>query len=400
MIKIGEWLFDAATRQLLRGQEERRLSPKAAGVLSALAEMPGQVWSRDALLERVWPAVIVGEEVLTHAIAELRKALGDDFRAPRYLQTVHKSGYRLIGVHQLDVARAPHLDGSSDEFDLPTYAAYLEACKLYERGGRGNMAMAVAQFAAITETHPSFAMAHAGLAKALTFLGTYYEARLSDLDRALDHSRTAQRIAPRLAEAHAVEGLILAVAGDKARAVSRFKTAIMLAPDSGETHYLLGRACLSELDFGLAAVALERAAQLRSDDYHSLVMAGKVRRHAGDTPQSRINYVLALPRIETRLTADPEDCRALCAKARCLWQLGLLDGAAALMDRVAAHHDPMNYHLACTMARAGENRRALDVLEEVVDIGWRHRAWLDRDPDFDTLREDHRFKKIARSIGA
>ena len=71
------------------------LSPKAADVLEALAEMPERVWSRDALLERVWPRVIVGEEVLTHAIAEVRAGLGDDFRAPHIIETVYKRGYRL-----------------------------------------------------------------------------------------------------------------------------------------------------------------------------------------------------------------------------------------------------------------------------------------------------------------
>ena len=60
----------------------------------------------------------------------------------------------------------------------------------------------------------------------------------------------------------------------------------------------------------------------------------------------------------------------------------------------------MNYHLACTFARAGETRRALDTLELVVDHGWNHRAWLDRDPDFDGLRQDRRFIRIAESIAA
>jgi DNA-binding winged helix-turn-helix (wHTH) protein len=78
MLIIGEWLFDPQTRRARRGEQEGRLSPKAADVLSALAETPGQVWSRDALIERVWPGVIVGEEVLTHAIAEIRKILGDN----------------------------------------------------------------------------------------------------------------------------------------------------------------------------------------------------------------------------------------------------------------------------------------------------------------------------------
>jgi adenylate cyclase len=398
MLKLGEWLLDAPTRRLLRGQEERRLSPKAAGVLMALAEMPGQVWSRDALLERVWPAVTVGEEVLTHAIAELRKALGDDFRAPHYLETVHKSGYRLLCDVGEDASPQRAHDGAA--FDLPAYAQYLEASELYERGGRRNTSAAVDIFASIVGANGEFALAHTGLAKALTFLGTYYATRTSDLERALEHSRVAQRVAPQLADAHAAEGLIFAIGGNAARSVASFNSAIQLEPDSGETHYLLGRACLAELDFNLAALALERAARLRHDDYHSLVMAGKVRQRTDNDAQARINYVQALPRIETKLSAHPEDYRALCAKARCLWQVGRKDQAAELMDCIAAHPDPMNYHLACTLARAGQTTRALDVLEQVVDLGWRHKAWLDRDPDFDALRNDRRFKRIARRIGA
>ena len=72
---------------------------------------------------------------------------------------------------------------------------------------------------------------------------------------------------------------------------------------------------------------------------------------------------------------------------------------AELLERVDDHSDPMNYHLACTYARAGETRRALDTLELVVDHGWNHQAWLDRDPDFDSVRTDARFLRIAASIG-
>src|SRR5688500_13739800 len=96
MFAIGGWVFDPSTRRLCGPERDGRISPKAAAVLEALAETPGQVWTRDALLERVWPNVTVTEEVLTHAIAELRRALGDDARQPTYLETVHKSGYRLL----------------------------------------------------------------------------------------------------------------------------------------------------------------------------------------------------------------------------------------------------------------------------------------------------------------
>jgi hypothetical protein len=68
------------------------------------------------------------------------------------------------------------------------------------------------------------------------------------------------------------------------------------------------------------------------------------------------------------------------------------------MDKIVQHPDPMNYHLACTYARADLRDRAFDVLEEVVELGWRHRAWLERDPDFEGLRGERRYKRIVRAM--
>jgi DNA-binding winged helix-turn-helix (wHTH) protein/tetratricopeptide (TPR) repeat protein len=411
MFRIGAWFFDPTTRRLLCGREERKLSPKGANVLLALAETPAQVWSRDALLERSWPNVTVGEEVLTHAIAELRRAFGDDVRAPTYVQTVYKSGYRLVAR----VERAPlgaRVDATQDgfrnlgsdeggaDFDLDVYAEYLRASELYDRGGRKNMSAAVALFTSILEKAPHFALAHAALAKALTFLGVYYERRKRSLETALIHSTAARKIDSRSAEAFAAEGMIFSVGGDFARSSRSFATALRLNPNSAETHYLLGRACLVAGELSLASVMLERAASLRADDYHAAVIAGKVRQGLGDARRARADYALALPRAEARLAINPRDYRALCTKARCLWELGTPDEAVALMEQVAGHPDPMNYHLACTFARAGESGRALDVLEEVVDLGWRHGAWLSRDPDLDALRGTGRFKRICRAVGA
>lgn len=412
MLKIGEWLFDPATRRVLRGQVERKLSPKAADVLRALAETPEHVWSRDALLERVWPGVVVGEEVLTHAVAELRRAFADDSRAPQLFETVHKSGYRLLQAPVPVAVRARHTvpaageiigeEDIDDATDFRWYGAYLRACELFDRGGRENTSSAISLFSSVVAADPTFALGHAGVAKAMTFLATYYAPRAGDFERALAHCAAAHRIdaGAGSAQAFAAEGLIYAIAGDFPRGLKRFRAAIRLNPESGETHYFLGRACLAEREFELAATMLERAAALRSDDYHSLMLAAKVRESTGEAAAARAGYARALLRLEPRLAANPEDFRALCCKARCLWYLGRKDEAIALMELVAAHPDPVNYHLACTFARADQHGRALDVLEEVVDMGWNHKAWLDRDPDFDALRGNRRFKRIARSIGA
>src|SRR3989449_2541545 len=65
-------------------------------VLLHLANRPGQVVDREALLSQVWPGVVVGDDSLTQVVIKLRKALGDDPDRPTYIQTVTKRGYRLV----------------------------------------------------------------------------------------------------------------------------------------------------------------------------------------------------------------------------------------------------------------------------------------------------------------
>ena len=94
--RLGDWSVDPAGNVLSRDSATVRISPRATKVLLALAEHPGRVLSRQALLSTCWVDGFVGDEVLTHAVSELRRALGDDRRTPEYIETVSKSGYRLV----------------------------------------------------------------------------------------------------------------------------------------------------------------------------------------------------------------------------------------------------------------------------------------------------------------
>lgn len=93
---IGDWSVEPTLDALQRGGETVRLEPKAMELLVALASRPGEVVSREELLSAVWPGVVVGDEALSQAVTKLRKALGDDVRAPIYIETISKRGYRLI----------------------------------------------------------------------------------------------------------------------------------------------------------------------------------------------------------------------------------------------------------------------------------------------------------------
>ena len=95
-VQIGDWVVEPALNQLSSAGQTVKLEPKAMAVLVVLADRPGQVVSREALLSAVWSGVVVGDDALTQAVIKLRKALGDAPEKPTYIQTIPKGGYRLV----------------------------------------------------------------------------------------------------------------------------------------------------------------------------------------------------------------------------------------------------------------------------------------------------------------
>ncbi|RUO76326.1 winged helix-turn-helix domain-containing protein [Pseudidiomarina taiwanensis] len=96
-IQLGDWRFESSTGVLTNAADEQvRLEPKSAALLTCLLETPEQLVSKKDLLERVWPETCPSEDTLLRTVSRLRSALGDSARAPRYIETVPKRGYRLL----------------------------------------------------------------------------------------------------------------------------------------------------------------------------------------------------------------------------------------------------------------------------------------------------------------
>jgi TolB-like protein/DNA-binding winged helix-turn-helix (wHTH) protein/Tfp pilus assembly protein PilF len=94
--RVGPWLVRPDLNSISNDVETVRLEPKVMAVLSHLAQNAGAVVSKDCLLQAVWPDTFVTDQVLKVSISELRKALGDDAREPRFINTIPKKGYQLI----------------------------------------------------------------------------------------------------------------------------------------------------------------------------------------------------------------------------------------------------------------------------------------------------------------
>jgi TolB-like protein/DNA-binding winged helix-turn-helix (wHTH) protein/Tfp pilus assembly protein PilF len=94
--RLGDWVVEPATHRIVRDGEEVRLEPKVMRVLAFLARRQQRVVTRRELEAAVWPGMIVTDDAVTNTVIKLRRALGDAARDPRYIETIAKSGYRLI----------------------------------------------------------------------------------------------------------------------------------------------------------------------------------------------------------------------------------------------------------------------------------------------------------------
>src|SRR6476659_6109686 len=94
---FGPFALDERTWSLARDGSVVGLSPRLVEILAFFAARPGVIVTKDELLERFWPDVHVSENTLTRAIADIRKAIGDDASQPTFLQTAARRGYRFIG---------------------------------------------------------------------------------------------------------------------------------------------------------------------------------------------------------------------------------------------------------------------------------------------------------------
>jgi eukaryotic-like serine/threonine-protein kinase len=96
-LRFGDFVLDRGARQLQRGREERHLGPKAFDLLELLLARRPNVVSKESIRDQLWPGTFIAGSTLATVVAELREALEDDPKQPRFLRTVHGVGYAFSG---------------------------------------------------------------------------------------------------------------------------------------------------------------------------------------------------------------------------------------------------------------------------------------------------------------
>jgi DNA-binding winged helix-turn-helix (wHTH) protein len=162
---FDKFTLDVQERRLMRGTEAVRLSPKAYDVLVALVQQRGRLVTKDELLKRLWPKLFVEEGSLNVYVSALRKALGEDARRPAHIETVARSGRFIAAVR---------CDPTDEKSSAPS--AITRSVELYELGRPRPVSPVVRlifrtagpvdAFRSAIEIDPTYAPAHAGLARA------------------------------------------------------------------------------------------------------------------------------------------------------------------------------------------------------------------------------------------
>lgn len=400
--RLGAATVDCAARTININGENRRLSLKSANVLTALVEASGDVVSRDQLIAHVWPDVCVGEEVLTQAIAELRRAFDDNARNPRYIVTVPKAGYRLAPDLAAEETSIELLLPSSIDTatSVEAITAYYSAYEAFDRGGYDKIHEAIELCRESIKFDPTFAPAHALLSGAFTYKWLYYGKEENTLRDALSSAQQAIKCDRAAPDGYVAQGFALAQLGDFDHAVTSFNAAIRFQPDSYFLLLSFGRVLYARGDYQAASIMFDRAAKICGDEFHGLMLSATATRAYGDIAGSNSKLKRASWRCGQRLLEDPSDLRALICHAYCQINMQGVESAEPLLLRLKENHDPLTYYVVSALARAGEISSALDRFEAIVDNGWADPHFLNSDRDLDPLRGELRFKKIANALAA
>ena len=373
---VGPWTASRLSGELSGPEGVRTLEPKVMDLLFLLASRPGEVVTKEEIGEALWPDVHVGGDSLTRCVFKLRKALDDDPKAPRYIETIPKRGYRLKATEAVSsppAAAAPAtrrrnwaiaafvvgvltvLAGvlllKPPPAVIDPVALTAQADDLYFQINRADNEQAIALYERALKVKPGHAAAQAGLANALVQQVIRWsappgpaDARSTNLGRALASGVTrtpearrklgrASRLAeaavegaPQLPAAWKALGFVRSAQGDFPAALEAHRTAARLDPDAwdalinlADLYSLKGEPEISLLYLESAYAAMTRAAAREPDRVRpwqddTAILVGRAHETAGRLEKAETWYRRVLSRQPLHPAASAGLARVLVAR--------------------------------------------------------------------------------------
>jgi len=365
-------------------------------VLNILAEARGEVVTRETLLDRVWPNVTVGEESVTTAISELRRAFGEKRGSAKVIETVQRAGYRVVLPVSFEAVPVdlPMSVPSVTGFDLDGLLICQEVRRLRQSAGPLGYEHALSLCESALAPMPECVAVRAEFATTVALSTLYCGMPGSQLQEALKMAESAVRLRPDLPDGHLALGVVQGALNKRFEARYALQTALALGPGDGETFFQCARILFGFGELQNAARAAERACVLLSDDYRPLYVAAAAYQALGVENRPRTLLNAAQARLNSRLALDPEEPRTLNALAAILAWCGQSEVALEIIEGLKARGQNILYYETSTLAFAGDYTNAVRGLERMVDEGYRQSGWLRHDPGLSRLAHEPTYQKL------
>jgi len=459
-LHFAEFTLDESQRQLFRGAEAVRISPRAFQLLTVLVHERPRALSKTDLHETLWPNTFVSDTSLATLVAELRSALGDDRSQSRYIRTLHGFGYAFTAKVTEDATPAVRTEGqrfywgsarlvisaifaavvcgrsvvtNAAAVDVQSDEAYARAKDLMRRAPDEpeSLSRALIAFKEVARRQPNSARAYVGIANCYQQMGLNSILLPTEASSAArDALDKASQLDPNSADVYVALGDVEAMFEWKTIAAEQnYRRALSLAPNNVRAHYRYAILLAFTGQFDEAIEQAKRACELdpvATETQNVLAWVLYVARRYDDAiaeyrklvvqhPENAMaqedlgNVYAAAGRNAETFAAYQQWARLAGYPAEVIddldraWRVGGLEGywrkrIELEQQETADTGDVFPYTMAMLYARLGDTDNALSWLQRAYEQRNPHLTRLLIDPSFERIRNDARFQRMMRRV--
>ena len=337
-VRIGAWHVDFDSGQLSEdasqaieiAEASRRLEPKSCRVLAYLAAHPGELVTKQALTEAVWSDTYASDDTIARTISRLRTSLGDNSRAPRYIETLPKRGYRLLAAVQPLAGASPAAttpaaetpaerrprrmlavgvlliaalvlviianlnlfttddDGNASPTNDKQEELLTRADDYYHQMRLADNEMAISLYQQQIELNPDAALAYAGLANSLVQRVVRWSGNLGDTPVKLTERVASGALSTESAQRQLQRAQVLA------------EKAVTLAPENAVALKALGFVQSAQGDYQTAIATYDKALQADPTAWQVWLNQAELHAELGDESAALDGFIVAFQAMTTR----------------------------------------------------------------------------------------------------
>ncbi len=435
---LNGWLVDLAGGQIMRAGRSVHLEPLVVKTLAFLIRNRNQVVSKDDIVEAVWGHNDVSDAALTRCIFEIRRAFGDNARAPKVVETIPKVGYRFVAVLQappktsdsrrslfkgsiaaifvagilITVGIQSGQRESFAQIKSPEVTRNAQAHDAYHKGLSQldqytylSNENAIILFERAVEFDPAFGLAYVGLSQSLARQFRHWNGER--LEEARGAARKGLELLPSHAQSHFAYGMVLTLGGEVDKGIDYLLQAHALDPGHWKSAYNAAVLFKQDLQFKRAEELFLEALEYSPLNVKAMSHLGFLYLRMGQIDDARhwLNRAIDHSPLEVGARAQLaslemvvgnfdkaiQDClevrEVFPTQRRCLQVLGashLIDGnfeqAQAWFDYTAATYPDSSYAqlgIAQVLLRNGHVAESMDIINRVSEKAQRDMAASD-----------------------